>query len=310
MPRFLKRLTLAFAVLAVGLLVSGWIGLRVVATSLIDDTEPVRAQLVADWAKNADRLEADLAAVTAWNTPGAPTPPAIGCQLIWSGDPAALQKHVARCKDAPAPLDEKTLAALDAMGDQLLVKPADAPAVERDLGWLSSLHGHDDWSQMAGTPFEFFEVDPTTDSVMNAPVLALRQVRGLALLRLLEGQRAGTLDAALDDVVALARALLGRPFVLDHLVGIAVLDRTRHVLDALGRKELGPDSATIQSLRRSRLASAFLWHPWVGKAHRERFLTSLPAPSRCAAASEALLVLEVGGPLRENYPEFLQELSA
>lgn len=310
MPRFLKRLSLAFAVLAVGLLASGWIGLRVIATSLISDTEPVRAQLVADWAKNGDRLESDLAAAAAWNTPGEPTPPAIGCQLSWSGDSTALQKHSLRCKDAPAPLDEKTLTALDALGDQLLVKAADAPAVERDLGWMSSFRGHDDWSRAAGTPFEFFEVDPAIDSVTNAPVLALRQVRGLALMRLLEGQRADTLSAAVDDVVALSRALLGRPFLLDQLVGIAVLEQTRAALDALGKKELGPDAATIQSLRRSRLASAFLWHPWVVNAQRERFLGKLPAPSRCAAASEASLVLEVGGPLQENYAEFMQAFTA
>ena len=310
MPRFLKRLTLAFAVLAVGLLVSGWIGLRVLATSLIDDTEPLRAQLVADWAKNANRLEADLTAVTAWNTAGEVTAPAMGCQLRWSGDSAALLKHLARCPHAPAPIDEKTLAALDALGDQLLVKAGDAPALERDLGWMAALQGHDDWSQVAGTPLEFFEVDPGAKSVMEAPALALRQVRGLALLRLLEGQRAEKLDAAVEDVVAFSRALLGRPFVLDQLVGIAVLDRTRAVLDGLGKKELGPDAATIQSLRRSRLASAFLWHPWVVKTQRDRFLARLPPASRCAAASELLLVLEVGSPLLENYPEFIQDLRA
>ena len=311
MPRILKRLTLAFAVLALGLALSGWLATRVLASNVMSsNTEPVRAQLVADWAKHADELDAELTAASAWSAPGEPTPPATGCQLRWTGDSAAVQQHLARCKDTPGPIDEQTLGALEALGDQLLVKAAQAPSLERDFGWMTSLHGHDDWSQVAGTPFEFFDVDPANGSVMDAPTLALRQVRGVALLRLLAGQRAGDLAGAVDDVTALARALLGRPFVLDQLIGTAVLGRLRSTLDAVGQPQLGPSAAAVKALRGARLASAFLWHPWVPKAQRERFLGKLAPASRCAAASEALLVLEVGPPLAENYPEFVADFTA
>ena len=308
MPRILKRLSLAFAVLAVGFVIAGWIALRVLASNVLSgDTEPVRQQLVADWAKHADGLEAQLTAVTSWSTPSGPTPPATGCQLRWTGESAAVQQHLARCKDAPGAIEEQALAALDALGDQLLVKAAEAPTLERDLSWMASLHGQDDWSDVAGTPFEFVQAE---SSLMDAPALALRQVRGLALLRLLQGQRTGTLDAAVNDVTAFARALLGRPFVLDQLVGVAVLDRTRAILDAVGQMDLGPTTAEVQALRGARLASAFLWHPWVPKMQRDRFLPKLAIASRCAAASEALLVLEVGPPLAENYPEFVADFAA
>ena len=308
MPRLLKRLTLAFAVLALGLMLSGFIALRVLASKVInDDTEPVRAQLVADWEKNAALLEANLKAVSSWSTPSAPTPPELGCYLRWAGDSPAVQQHLARCKDAPGPIDEQTLAAVETLGDQLLVKEAEAPTLERNFEWMSSLHGQDDWSQVAGTPYEFFSPEGST---LEAPGLALRQVRGLASLRLLAGHRAGDLDSAVNDVTALSRALLGRPFVIDQLVGVAVLTRTRAVLDAVGQQELGPRTEAVQALRGSRLASAFLWHPWVPRAQRQRFLTQLPAASRCAAAGEALLVLEVGPPLKENYPEFVEDFAA
>ncbi|MDP1829985.1 MAG: hypothetical protein Q8L48_42375 [Archangium sp.] len=308
MPRILKRLSLAFAVLAVGFVIAGWIALRVLASNVLStDTEPVRLQLVADWAKHADGLEAWLAAVTSWSTPSGPTPVATGCQLRWTGESAAVRQHLARCGDAPGPLDEQTLVALDGLAEQLLVKAAEAPTLERDLSWMAGLHGQDDWSDVTGTPFEFVEAG---SSLMDAPSLALRQVRGLALLRLLQGQRAGALDAAVDDVTAFARALLGRPFVLDQLVGVAVLDRMRAVLDGAGQPDLGPGAAEVQALRGARLASAFLWHPWVPKVQRERFLPKLAVASRCAAASEALLVLEVGPPLAENYPQFVEDFTA
>ncbi len=308
MPRLVKRLTLAFAVLALGLLLSGFIALRVLAAKVIsDDTEPVRTQLVADWAKNADALEATLNAVTSWSTPSAATPPELGCHLRWGGDSPAVQQHLSRCKDAPGPIDEQTLVALDALGDQLLLKQAEAPTLDRNFEWMSALHGHDDWSQVTGTPYEFLSPE---GSMIDAPALALRQVRGLALLRLLAGQRAGALDAAVNDVTALSRALLGRPFALDQLVGVAVLTRTRAVLDAAGQQELGPRAETVQALRGSRLASALLWHPWVPRAQRQRLLAKLPAASRCAAASEVLMVLEVGPPLQENYPQFVEDFAA
>ena len=313
MPRLLKRLTLAFAVLALGLALAGWIAVRVLARNVMSsNTEPVRNQLVADWAKHADELDANLAAASAWSTQGEPTPPAAGCQLTWLGASAAVQQHLARCQQegAPGPIDEPTLGALEALGDQLLLREAAAPPFERDLAWMTSLHGHDDWSQVTFTPFEFFDVDPASGSLMDAPTLALRQVRGLALGRLLTGQRTGTLAAAVDDVTALGRALLGRPFVLDQLTGVAVLDRLRATLDAAGQPGLGPSTAEVKALRGARLASAFLWHPWVPKAQRDRFLGKLAPASRCAAASEALLVLEVGPPLAENYPEFVADFAA
>jgi hypothetical protein len=309
MPRLLKRLSLVFALLAVGLFVAGWITLRVIATNVMtDDTEKVRAKLVADWAKNADALEANLGQVTAWNVVGGRTPPETGCQLRWAGESAAVKKHLARCTGAPGPIDEQTLSALDALADQLLVKEAQAPKLERELSWMAALNGNDDWSQVEGTPFEFFDVDPAVLSATDAPLLALRQVRGLGLLRLLAGQRSGTLEAAVTDVEALARALLGRPFLADQLIGVVVLERTRAVLDAAGQQTLGPPLAQVQALRGSRLASALLWHPWVPKAQRDRFLPRLPAASRCAAASELLPVLEAGPPLAENYPGFVEEL--
>ena len=218
-----------------------------------------------------------------------------------------MQRHLERCPGAPGPIDEKTLTALDALNEQLLVRAGDAPVVERDFAWMTSLHGHDDWSEVTGTPLEFFEVH---DPIVEAPTLALRQARGLALLRLLHGQRGGTLEAAVTDVTALARALLGRPFVLDQLVGVGILDRQRAVLDGLGRKDLGPTSQDVQALRGARLASAMVWHPWVPKAQRDRILPKLPVASRCAAASEALLLLEMGPLLAENHAVFLTDFGA
>ncbi len=308
MPRILKRLSLAFAVLALGLLLSGFLALVWLAHSVrTNQAEPVRRQLVADWEENADAFDAHLTAAAAWSTLGAPTPPGLGCHLRWTGESPPVLHHLERCKDAPAPLDDDTLAALETLGPQLLVKADAAPVVARDLSWMAQLRGHDDWSAAAGTPFEFFDVN---GSFMEAPALSFTQVRGLALLRLLDGQRTGALEAAVEDVTAFARALLGRPFVLDQLVGVAVLERTRAALDAAGHPELGTKSAELEALRAARLASAFLWHPWVPKAQRERFLPKLAPASRCAAAAQTLLVLEVGPPVQENYPEFTADFSA
>ncbi len=307
MPRLLKRLSLAFAVFAIGFVLFAFIALRVVAQRVIsDDTEPVRRQLVADWEKNAGTLEAQLVAAAAWNTPGERTPPELGCQLRWTGQSAPVTRHLERCPGAPGPLDEQTLTALDALNEQLLLRAGDAPVVERDFGWMASLHGHDDWSEVTGTPLEFFEVH---GNIVEAPTLALRQVRGLTLLRLLQGQRTGALEAAVTDVTALARALLGRPFVLDQLVGVGILDRQRTVLDGLGRPELGPTGQDVQALRGARLASAMIWHPWVPKAQRDRVLPKLKVASRCAAASEALLLLEMGPLLAENHAAFVTDFT-
>lgn len=308
MPRILKRLTLVFAVLALGLLLAGFLALLWLAHSVrTDQTEPVRKQLVADWEKNADALEQHLLAAAPWSTTTAPTPPELGCQLRWTGESVPVARHLARCQDVSPPLDFALLATLEQPGAQLLVKADTLPVVERDLSWMARLRGHDDWSAAEGTPFEFFDVNGT---FMEAPALSMRHVRALAMLRLLEGQRTGALDAAVEDVVALARALLGRPFVLDQLIGVAVLDAARAALDAAGHPDLGPKRPELQALRAARLASAFLWHPWVPKAQRERFLPKLAPASRCAAASETLLLLEVGAPLQENYPQFVADLAA
>ena len=308
MPRIFKRLTLAFAVLSLGTLLAGFLALLWLAHQVrTNETEPVRRQLVADWGKNADALEQNLTAAAAWNTPSAATPPELGCQLKWTGESLPVARHLARCHDAPEALDFALLATLEAPRAQLLLKADTLPVVERDLTWMARLRGHDDWSAAAGTPFEFLDVN---GSFMEAPALSMRHVRALAMLRLLEGQRAGALGPAVEDVTALARALVGRPFVLDQLIGVAVLDHTRAVLDAAGHPELGTKREELAALRSARLASAFLWHPWVPRAMRERFLPKLAPASRCAAAAESLLVLEVGPPLQENYPEFAADFAA
>jgi hypothetical protein len=171
---------------------------------------------------------------------------------------------------------------------------------------MKTLHTEGDWSAAAGTPFEFF--DPH-EPMMEAPVLALRPVRGLALLRLVQGQRKGELEAAALDVKMFASALLRRPFVLDQLVGASILEQSRVVLTGAGRAELASPKEEIEALRGARLASAMLWHPWVPKTQRERFLPKIAAPSRCAAASEALVMLELGPLLKEQYPAFVDELA-
>ncbi len=307
MPRLFKRLTLAFAVLALGILLAGFLALLWLAHQVrTNQTEPVRQQLVADWERNADAFEKNLTTAASWNTPGERTPPELGCQLRWAGDSSPVLQHLARC-GATQPLDDDTLGALEALGDKLLTQAQTAPLPERDLSWMAQLRGHDDWSSVEGTPFEFFDVN---GSFIDAPVISVKQVRALALVRLLQGQRSGALEPAVEDVTAFARALLGRPFVLDQLVGVAVLERTRAALDAAGHPELGTRSAEIVALRGARLAAAFLWHPWVPKAQRERFLPKLAPASRCAAAAEDLLVLEIGPPLQENYPGFLADFRA
>lgn len=306
----LKRLPLFFAALTVGLLFAGWLSIRLLAARVMDkDTEPVRRQLVADWETHAEAFAADLAATRPWSELTARTPPEAGCQLRWMGDAAALQQHLARCDPASKPLDEATLSALDEMGNQLLVRAPEAPEVVRDLSWMSTLREHDDWSQAAGTPLEFVDPSLARSTHFALPQVEPAQVRGLVQLRLLEGMRARALDEAVRDVTALARALLGRPLAVDQLVGADLLARTRALLDASGRPELGPPAAELASLQRARLAGAMLWHPWVPKAQRDRFLPALHAASRCAALGEALVVLETGPLLKAHYPDFAQELT-
>lgn len=305
MPRLLKRLTLAFAVFALGLLLAGFVIFRTVAGRALSGAEPVKQQLVFDWEQHANELEQQLTTAAGWDTPSGRTPPELGCQLKWLGESTAVEQHVARCANAPPALDFGTLAGLEGPKDQLLVKLDQAPESERDFGWMQALHAQGDWSQVAGTPLEFF--DPH-EPMMEAPVLSVRHVRGLALLRLVQGQRKGELAAAALDVEMLSRALLRRPFVLDQLLGVEILERSREVLAAAGHSDLSQPEEVLKALRASRLAGAMLWHPWVPKLQRDRFLPKLPAPSRCAAASEALVMLELGPLLKEQYPAFLDEL--
>lgn len=305
----LKRLPLFFAALTVGLVFAGWLSTQLLAGRVMEkDTEPVRRRLVADWEQHADALAADLAATKAWSELDARTPPNAGCQLRWMGDSAALERHLARCDAALTPLDEATLSALEALGDQLLARAAEAPTVSRDLTWLRALRGHGDWSQAAGTPLEFVDPSLARSAHFTLPQVEPAQTRGLAQLRLLEGQRAGALDEAVLDVTALARALLGRPLAVDQLLGADLLLHLRAALDAAGRPELGPPAPELASLQRARLASAMLWHPWVPRAQRDRFLPVLHAASRCAALGEALVVLETGPLLAEHYADFALEL--
>ena len=305
MPRLLKRLTLAFAVLAIGLMLAGLVILRVLANRALSGAEPVQQQLVFDWEQHANELEKQLQSAASWDTPSGPTPPELGCQLKWQGESLAVQQHQARCGSAPPAPDEQTITALEGLKDQLLVKAAEAPQFERDFSWMKTLHTQGDWSQAAGTPFEFF--DPH-EPMMDAPVLAFRPVRGLALMRLVQGQRSGELEAAALDVKMFANALLRRPLVLDQLVGVSVLEQSRVVLTGAGHAELASSKDELEALRAARLASAMLWHPWVPKVQRERFLPKIAAPSRCAAASEALVMLELGPLLTEHYSQFVTEL--
>ncbi len=311
MPRLFRRLSLFFAVLALGTLAALWVGARVVAERLVDEkTEPVRRQFLADWAANEAQFAADLEASAAFNVTQERTPASLGCELTWAGDGAALAQHLARCDHRGAPLPRELVSALEKAGDDLLRDPAKAPTFERDLGWMQALRGRDDWSQAAGTPLEFFDFSAAGPSVLEVPVLDAPQLQALAALRLLEGQRAPGLEDAVLDVTALGRALLGRPVLVDQLVGLRVLQRLRGVLVAAGRPELAPSQAALDALRGSRLAAGLLFSPWVPPALRARFFPTLSAASRCAAFGNATLFLEVGELLDEHYPAYRPALAA
>ncbi len=312
MPRLLRRLSIAFAVLAAGLVLAGWVAMRVIATNVLEkQTEPVKQQLVADWNAHADGYERDLLASAAWGVLAERTPAAIGCELRWQGEPKALKAHLARCGERGAPVPADVLETLHTLGDDVVRKTTEAPMVERDFGWMAQLHGHDDWSQADGTPLEFVELDPAKGgTVLDVPVLDVVQVRALASLRLLAGVRAGDPAGAAADVSALARALLGRPVVIDQLVGITLLEHLRAQLASIERLDLAPREEEVKALRGSRLASAMIWHPWVPSALRARFLSRLPPASRCTAAGEVMLLLELGEPVAENYPTFLTDFAA
>lgn len=311
MPRLLRRLSIAFAVLAFGLAVALWVGIRAVATNVINDqAEPVRKKLLADWEAHADALERDLLAAAPWAVTGERTPVELGCQLRWSGQSPAVQQHLARCHELGPAVRGAVVEQLEKLGDEVLRRESEAPIVERDFGWMAATRGHDDWSQAAGTPLEFIDPDPRNASVMDVPTIDARQLGALVTLHLLAGHRSGKPEDAAADVTALARALLGRPVISDQLLGLSLLERLRAQLAAIDRLDLAPNEESLKSLRGSRLAAALLWHPWVPKQLRARFLPKIAPASRCAAAGEAMLLLELGEPLRENYPDFVTDFTA
>jgi hypothetical protein len=308
MPRLLRRLSIAFAVLALGLVISGWIAVRVIATNVIEkQAEPVHHQLVADWAAHADALEKDLVTAAPWGVTTAPTPTSLGCELRWVNPPAA---HVARCKEHGAALPPEVLEQLEKLGDDVLGKANEAPTVERDLSWMTELRGHDDWNLAAGTPQEFVDVDPAKSASMDFPVIEGRHLDALSTLRLLQGVRSNALEEAVTDVLALHRAVLNRPALVDQLTGLTGLQHVRLQLAALDRTALAPNEDELRALLASRLAAALLWHPWVPKAQRTRFLALLAPASRCAATAEVLTLLELGTPLSESYGDFTADLFA
>ena len=307
MPRLLRRLTIAFAVLALGLVLAGWVAMRVIATNVIEkQAEPVHQRLVADWAAHADALERDLAAAAPFGVTTAPTPTSLGCELRWLN---AEAPHAARCGDRGPAIADAVLEKLDALGDDVLRKANDAPTVERDFAWMAELKGHDDWALNAGTPLEYFDLDPGKRSVTELPVIDGHQLRALSTLRLLAGVRSGALTDAVSDVVALCRAVLNRPVLVDQLVAVSQLEHLHAQLAAIEQATLAPSSSELEALRSARLAGALLWHPWVPRAQRERFLPKLPAATRCAATGEALALLELGEPLHERYPDFISEIT-
>ncbi len=311
MPPLLRRLTFAFAALAVGVVVSLWIAVRVVAGRVVDEkTEPVKRQLLADWERQEARFVQDLQATERWASGGGVTPPATGCALRWQPEGHdAVKAHTERCGAPAVPLDAATVATLGELGDAALAREAELPASSLELGWMTALREHGDWRDARGTPFELVDVAPTA-SVLDLPLLDAGHARHLATLRLVAGQRAGGLEDAVEDVTAFARALLGRPTLPEQLVGLAVLQQLRRQLDAAGRRDVGPAADFVEALGRTRLAASQLWHPWLPAARREALLPRLPDASRCAAAAEALLFAELGAPFAQNYTGHLAALHA
>lgn len=311
MSRTFKRLTFAFAALSLGLLGSAWVTMRVVAARIVDDkTAPVKQQLLSDWAQHEARFVQGLQATEVWASGGEPTPLSAGCQLPWvPADHRAVRAHLARCKDAAPRLDDALVKALGTLGDDALAKEAELPALPQDLAWMAGLRGHGAWAAPDGTPYEF--VDARNEpSVLDWPLLDGASTRALATVRLVQGQRAGALADAVEDVTALGRALLGRPTLPEQLVGVAVLRRLRAQLDAAGQRALGPAKDFVDQLALTRLAAAQLWHPWLPAELRERLLPKLPAASRCAAAADALLYAELGEPFEKVYAPHLPALHA
>ncbi|MGV3621172.1 MAG: hypothetical protein ACO1OB_10165 [Archangium sp.] len=304
-----KRLTLVFAVLAVGGLVALWAAQRAVATNVMkDQTAPVREKFVADWEAHVTEFEKNLGITNAWLTESKPAPASLGCQVPWAGDSAAVQRHRERCATR-ARVDLGQVEALEALAGSLLTDAA-APKIEEDLSWLKDLHGHTDWLQEAGTPLEFFDTDVSHVSALDVPVLDARQVKALAARRLLDGLQHGTLDEAVSDVTALAQVLINRPVLLDQLLGVELMRMLRRELVAANTPQLAPAEALVEALRQTRLASALLWHPWTPAALRARFSPSLSAASRCAASGEAAVHEELGASLAEFYRPWLDALHA
>lgn len=304
-----KRLTLVFAVLAVGGVFALWAGQRAVATNVMNDqTVPVRAKYVADWETHLTDFEKNLGIANAWLPETRPTPSSIGCQVPWAGDSTAVQRHRERCATRGR-IELEVVESLEALAGSLLTDAA-APKIEDDLSWLKDLRGHGDWLQEAGTPLEFFDTDVKNFSALDIPVLDARQVKALAARRLLDGLQHGTLDEAVTDVIALAQALLGRPVLLDQLLGVELVRTLRKELVNAGKTELAPSEEVVEALRQTRLASALLWHPWTPATLPARFSASLSPASRCAASGEAAIHEELGGSLGEFYRPWLDSLHA
>ncbi|PZR09305.1 MAG: hypothetical protein DI536_22245 [Archangium gephyra] len=304
-----KRLSLVFAVLAAGGLFALWAAQRAVATNVMNDqTAPVRAKYVADWEAHADAFGRHLVVANAWLPESRPTPVSMGCQVPWSGDSTAVQRHRERCATRGR-VELEQVEALEALAGSLLTD-ASAPKIEDDLSWLKDLRGHADWLQEAGTPLEFFDTDVKNLSALDVPVLDARQVKALAARRLLEGLQHGALDEAVTDVTALAQALLGRPVLLDQLLGVELVRTLRTELGNAGKPELAPSEEVVEALRQTRLASALLWHPWTPGALPTRFSADLSPASRCAASAEAAIHEELGASLGEFYRPWLDALHA
>lgn len=309
MSKWVLRLGLAFAVLAVGLGACGFVAVNAIATSVVDEkTAPVKRQLEADWAGHQAQLQADLKAVAAWGELHEKVPADLGCRLSWQpASREAVVRHLARCGAAAPAIPEALAEQLRELGDEVLRREAELPKLEHSFAWMAELRGHDDWLAAEGTPWEFEPTDLRVDLPVSWAIPEMFSVLQPATLRLVEGVRAGALEEAVLDVTAYARALMGAPVVMPQVMGVAVLQNTRAQLDALGRPELGVPAAEVQALRHTRRAGGFVWHPWVPGAVREPLLPALPEASRCAAALEMGVTFLLGELLVEHYPQVLAD---
>lgn len=307
---FFKRATLVFALFAVGGLVALWAAQRVVATNVMkDQTTPVRDKYVADWEAHAAAFEKNTGIANTWLGETKQTPPSLGCQLPWAGDSSAVQRHRERCATRAANFDLEQIETLEALTGTLLTD-ASAPKVDEEVSWLAEFRGHADWLLEAGTPLEFFDADVSKISALDIPVLEARQVKALAARRLLLGKQNDALNDAVADVTALAQALLGRPVLLDQLLGVELLRNLRRELVSADKADLAPSEEVVEALRQTRLAASLLWHPWTPSTLQTRLSSSLSPASRCAASGEAAVHEELGTSLAEFYKPWLDGLHA